>query len=92
MQQAHHIYHQYVIRAKRRDELRQFLGTRAIGSEVYYPIPLHLQDCFLYLGYRPGDLPHTEQAAQEVLALPIFPEITEEEQHRVVEAIREFYR
>lgn len=90
--QAHHIYHQYVIRALRRDELRQFLSTRGIGSEVYYPIPLHMQDCFAYLGYRAGDLPHTELASQEVLALPIFPEMTEDKQQRVVNAIREFYR
>ena len=90
--QAHHIFHQYVIRAMRRDELRQFLSARGIGSEVYYPVPLHMQDCFNYLGYGPGDLPHTELAAKEVLALPIFPEITEDEQQRVVDAIREFYR
>jgi dTDP-4-amino-4,6-dideoxygalactose transaminase len=90
--QAHHIYHQYVIRAMRRDELRAFLSARGIGSEVYYPVPLHLQDCFDYLGYRPGELPHTELAAKEVLALPIFPELTEDEQQRVVDAIREFYR
>ncbi len=90
--QAHHIYHQYVVRVMRRDELRQHLSSRGIGSEVYYPVPLHMQDCFNYLGYRAGDLPHTELAAKEVLALPIFPEITDEEQHRVVDAIREFYR
>jgi dTDP-4-amino-4,6-dideoxygalactose transaminase len=90
--QAHHIYHQYVIRVKRRDELRPFLTARGVGSEVYYPVPLHMQDCFSYLGYREGDLPHTELAAKEVLALPIFPEITDDEQQRVVDALREFYR
>jgi dTDP-4-amino-4,6-dideoxygalactose transaminase len=90
--QAHHIYHQYVVRVMRRDELRAFLNSRGIGSEVYYPVPLHLQECFSYLGHREGDLPHTELAAKEVLALPIFPEITDDEQQRVVDALREFYR
>jgi dTDP-4-amino-4,6-dideoxygalactose transaminase len=90
--QAHHIYHQYVIRVMRRDELRQHLSARGIGSEIYYPVPLHMQDCFNYLGYGVGDLPHTELAAKEVLALPIFPEITDDEQQRVVDALREFYR
>ena len=89
--EAHHIYHQYVIRAQRRDELKKFLGDRGVGSEVYYPLSLHQQKCFTYLGYREGDLPESERAAREVLALPIFPEITEAEQSYVVETIAEFY-
>jgi dTDP-4-amino-4,6-dideoxygalactose transaminase len=89
--EAYHIYHQYVVRTYRRDELRQFLADRKIGTEVYYPIPLHLQPCFAYLGYKKGDLPVAEQAAEEVLALPVFPELTEDEQKRVVAAIAEFY-
>ena len=89
--EAHHIYHQYVIRAQRRDELKKFLGDRGVGSEVYYPLSLHQQKCFTYLGYREGDLPESERAAREVLALPIFPEITEAEQTYVVETIAEFY-
>ncbi len=88
---AYHVFHQYVIRAQSRDELRRFLGERKIGSEIYYPIPLHLQPCFTYLGYREGDLPESERAAREVLALPMFPELTEGEQKWVVESIAEFY-
>ncbi len=88
---AHHVYHQYVIRARRRDELRQFLADHKIGTEVYYPIPLHLQPVFAYLGYREGDLPESERAAREVLALPMFPELTADEQQWVVENIAEFY-
>jgi dTDP-4-amino-4,6-dideoxygalactose transaminase len=89
--QAHHVFHQYVVRAYRRDELREFLTARKIGTEVYYPIPLHLQPCFVYLGYREGDLPEAERAAKDVLALPMFPELTEEEQRWVVESIADFY-
>ncbi len=89
--EAYHIYHQYVVRAWRRNELRDFLTQQGIGAEIYYPIPLHLQECFAYLGYKPGDLPEAERAAQEVLALPIFPELREDEQRRVVGAIAEFY-
>ena len=88
---AFHVFHQYVIRVYRRDELRKFLGERKIGTEVYYPIPLHLQPCFAYLGYSAGDLPESERAAQEVLALPMFPELTEAEQKCVVENIADFY-
>ena len=86
-----HVFHQYVVRAARRDELRAFLSERGVGSEIYYPIPLHLQSCFAYLGYRAGDLPESERAAEEVAALPIFPELREDEQRRVVETIAEFY-
>jgi dTDP-4-amino-4,6-dideoxygalactose transaminase len=89
--QAKHVFHQYVIRAQRRDELRQFLADRKIGSEIYYPLPLHLQPVFSYLGLKAGDLPVAEQAAREVLALPMFPELTEAEIQWVVESIAEFY-
>lgn len=89
--QASHIYHQYVVRAKKRDELRKHLSERKIGSEIFYPVPLHRQKCFDYLGYGEGSLPHTEQAAREVLALPMFAELTEPEQQLVVDAVAEFY-
>jgi dTDP-4-amino-4,6-dideoxygalactose transaminase len=88
---AKHIFHQYVIRTHRRDELREFLAARKISSEIYYPVPLHLQQCFAYLGYKAGDFPESERACLEVLALPIFPELTEAEQTLVVSAIAEFY-
>jgi len=88
---AHHIYHQYVVRVRNRDKLRAFLSERGVGSEIYYPIPLHLQKCFAYLGYTPGDLPEAERAALDVLALPMFAELEEDEQRHVVESIAEFY-
>ncbi len=86
-----HVYHQYVIRAARRNELAEFLKARQIGAGVYYPLPLHLQTCFAYLGYKAGDLPHSERAAAEVLALPIYPELTDAQQQTVVAALRAFY-
>jgi dTDP-4-amino-4,6-dideoxygalactose transaminase len=88
---AFHVLHQYVIRAQRRDELRKFLAARGIATEIYYPVPLHLQPVFAYLGYKEGDLPESERAAREVLALPMFPELTEEEQRQVVAGIAEYY-
>jgi dTDP-4-amino-4,6-dideoxygalactose transaminase len=90
-QRAHHIFHQYVVRAYRRDELRAFLTARNIGTEIYYPIPLHLLPVFAYLGHREGDFPESERASKEVLALPMFPELREEEQRRVVASIADFY-
>ena len=88
---ATHVFHQYVIRAPRRDALRQHLTDRQIGSEIYYPLPLHLQTSLAALGYKKGDFPHSEAAAEEVLALPMYPELREDEQQTVVEAIARFY-
>jgi dTDP-4-amino-4,6-dideoxygalactose transaminase len=89
--QAQHIYHQYVVRVPKRDELRTFLAARGIASEIYYPVPLHLQRAFAYLGYASGSMPESERACREVLALPIFPELRPDEQQRVVEAVAAFY-
>lgn len=86
-----HVFHQYVIRASSREKLRRYLSARGIATEVYYPVPLHLQPVFAHLGYKQGDFPESERAAQEVLALPMFPELTEEEQKIVVAGIAEFY-
>ena len=86
-----HIYNQYVIRAPKRDALRAFLGEAGVGCEVYYPVPLHQQQCFQYLGYATGELPESERAAAETLALPIFPELVPEQLQYVVDSIGRFY-
>ncbi|TKJ42280.1 transcriptional regulator [candidate division LCP-89 bacterium B3_LCP] len=87
----HHIYHQFVIRTDRRDELKAFLDEKGIFSAIFYPVPLHLQNCFEFLGYHEGDLLEAEKAVKEVLALPIFPELGEERFGMVVDAVREFF-
>jgi dTDP-4-amino-4,6-dideoxygalactose transaminase len=87
-----HIYNQFVVRFPDRDRLQSFLKEREVETEVYYPVPLHLQNCFADLGYQLGDFPNAEAAARESLALPVYPELTEDQQRYVVDQIREFYR
>jgi dTDP-4-amino-4,6-dideoxygalactose transaminase len=86
-----HTYHQYVIRAKNRNDLQQYMREEGVPSAIFYPMPLHLQKCFSDLGYKEGDFPESENAASEVLALPIYPELSEENQEYVVKTIKDFY-
>lgn len=87
----YHVYHQYTLRVKRRDELQEFLKQQGIATMIYYPVPLHLQPVFAYLGYKEGDLPITEQATKEALSLPMFPELKKEQQDYIISKIVEFY-
>ena len=87
-----HVYHQYTIRVEQRDALQKFLSERKIGSTVYYPYPLHLQPLYASLGHKPGDFPHAERAAQEVLSLPMYPELRKKQIARVVETVGEFLK
>jgi dTDP-4-amino-4,6-dideoxygalactose transaminase len=88
---VHHIYNQFTIRAQRRDQLKSFLGKEGIPTEIYYPLCLHLQEAFSTFGYEPGQMPIAEKASQEVLSLPVFPEMTNEQLEVVVKGIRDFY-
>ena len=87
-----HVYNQYTVRVRQRDDLRNFLKEKGVGTEVYYPLPMHLQNCYRDLGYHKGSFPVSERAAEEVLSLPIYTELTEEQQAYVVQMIGEFYR
>ncbi|HYV04790.1 MAG TPA: DegT/DnrJ/EryC1/StrS family aminotransferase, partial [Blastocatellia bacterium] len=87
-----HVYNQFVIRVRGRDALRAYLQDHGIGTEVYYPVPLHMQDCFTDLGYSEGDFPEAERAAREALSIPVYPELDEAAQKYVVENIASFYR
>jgi dTDP-4-amino-4,6-dideoxygalactose transaminase len=87
-----HIYNQYMVRVRDRDLLRQHLTANGVGTEIYYPVPLHLQKCFAYLGHKPGEFPESELASEEVLALPIFPELADTQIQYVVDTIAAFFR
>ena len=88
----YHIYNQYIIRTEKRDELKIFLTENEIGNEIYYPVPFHQQECFVNLNYKTGDFPEAEKASLTSLALPVYPELTKEQQEFVVHKIKEFIR
>jgi dTDP-4-amino-4,6-dideoxygalactose transaminase len=88
----YHVFNQYTLRVSDRDGLKKHLDQAGIGNAIYYPVPLHMQECFAELGYRRGDLPQCEQAALEAISIPVFPELTKSEQDRVVECVRNYYR
>jgi dTDP-4-amino-4,6-dideoxygalactose transaminase len=87
-----HIFNQYVLCAERRDELRAFLTAQGVGTEIYYPVSLHEQQCFAYLGYRPDDFPHSHRAAGATVALPVYAELTALQREYVIEQVAAFYR
>jgi dTDP-4-amino-4,6-dideoxygalactose transaminase len=88
----YHIYNQYIIRTQKRDELKKFLTENEIGNEIYYPVPFHMQECFANLNHKIGDFPESEKAGNTSLALPVYPELTKEQQEFVVQKIKEFIR
>jgi len=90
--QTRHVFNQFTIQCERRDELKAYLVSQGIGSEIYYPLPLHLQQCFVELGYEAGDLPVSEKLAQTALSIPVYPELTADDQAYVVDSIQSFYR
>ena len=87
-----HVYNQYTIRTPKRDALQQFLSEKGIGTRVYYPTPLHLQRSLAFLGYKEGDFPESERAAREVVSIPVYPEMTADQQAYIVRCVHEFYR
>jgi dTDP-4-amino-4,6-dideoxygalactose transaminase len=91
-QRARHIYNQYCIRTPRRDELRSHLAEHGVGTEIYYPLSLHMQECFAYLGHKPEDFPESLRAAQQTLALPIYPELAESQLQYVVDTIASLFQ
>lgn len=91
-EEGSHIFHQYVIRLQDRDEMREFLQKKGVQTGIYYPVPLHLQGCFAYLGYKKGDLPRSEEASRTSLALPVYPELKKTEKDYIVNSIKQFFK